>query len=689
MPVKVTSGLEFAQQFRTPGNKDLELPINLRLHDLWIPPSWTGRVRIKGKDIVIKTAKPLFESVGEGSSFEGLTVEINYECSERYAGAFVKRQTAGVTFNKCVVRGSVINSFDPGDLSQATGGLCGIVSVTPEGKPAALFKDCVNYAYIAASNRVGGIAGSANNCAFENCVNEAFINDAAATLDKDGVGGIVGRAVKCFMSGCLNKNIITGKSDVGGIAGRTINSALLSCASFSIVTSPLNTAAYNLGGIAGRAEGTLIADCLNAGKLTCGDDRAAINVGGIIGAGSGVDLFSNKNMSRVTSLFEAVVNKGTKPFGTGGIAGLIDDGGNPSTIIDNTQEGDVSSGENVGGIVGCVRALKPSGPIVIERNYFGDETSLTALRAAGGVLGAAWHTPDECGGEIVVRDNCVAADSITADTAAYRVTGGFFSGQPDARGAQIAAPDETLLTLADNTISRTTRLTGANTDPSCGSFTFTGEGVSLSLPPYWYGADNKNGVNAPDSPPDGMRPAKALRYERSADCRLGQARRDAAELIPMRPEYIDPRQMHLGYSHMTDDGSIGTVYMVKGFETVTNIAYNITVNFMSAVSLSPATGIAFQLAGAGIDADELIETGANGELTLCAMKPGEYTLTRIGSGNSWKVHSGYTLNVGMYGDVKVDDAIYGGIVPVGVDASLLPVYQLLPANVKERLRDHA
>ena len=96
----------------------------------------------------------------------------------------------------------------------------------PEVNGVGLFGSCVSATLIhigiesgsvTGANRVGGIAGYADNCTVINCYNKA---DITGLTNADGVGGIAGVARNSAeIYGCFNLGTITAPMAAGGICG--------------------------------------------------------------------------------------------------------------------------------------------------------------------------------------------------------------------------------------------------------------------------------------------------------------------------------------------------------------------------------------------------------------------------------------------------------------------------------------
>ena len=166
----------------------------------------------------------------------------------------------------------------------------------------------------------------------------SYINVTAKSRNYNNAGGIAGYN-QGTITNCTNMGAITSGSSVGGIVGYNTAGTIENCTNTGSITS---TSTSNQGGRAGgivgyKTDGTII-NCFNIGDVTITNYSKA--AGGIVGenGGSG-NVIDSKNTGTI------VGNKNI-----GGIIGHTD---SSSQIISCVNEGNVSaSGENCGGIIG-------------------------------------------------------------------------------------------------------------------------------------------------------------------------------------------------------------------------------------------------------------------------------------------------------------------------------------------------
>ncbi|MDR1570880.1 MAG: hypothetical protein LBS72_10420 [Oscillospiraceae bacterium] len=692
MPVYIKGAIDFIQQFQSAGDKDLILTRNIVLPNAWPSPAWSGKIILSGQDKIITTSKPLFASVGEGSLFEKVTLDIKYTGGEQNAGGFLKRQTKRVTFRSCTIIGEIRNIYDPLSLDQSTGAFCGTVNC-PDPAAFALFEDCTNYCRIYANSNAGGIVGKAENCVFRRCKNDDEINDAAlqnVNHKKNRVGGIVGYCIGGCAIKCENSGTITGRGAVGGIAGQTDKSFIYENINYGIVTSVKEDNSSHIGGIAGYAAASIIAQCRSEGKLVGNSEYTVRIVGGIVGQSDGSYVVANRNTAPISDGSNMAYQASSAEFGAGGIVGSIRDPleGISSWVKHNVQDADVTGGVCVGGIVGNIHDTNNGSPTLIENNTVNANRYIAGKHAVGGVLGGIWYSKteasassgvplDDGGVAVEIRGNRVAAAMLTADTDVFRITGGFYDRAP---GHQlIAITPETKLTLDDNLAMRWTRMTGAENDTLAGNaYAFRGEGVTPFIAPFWYGANNKNGENAPDARPIGDN--AAMRKESLSECANGITP-TMLKLDIVKNDRIDPRYIHLGDAYPTEDGGIGTKFQISDFYWNPDAKYNVSVRLQSELTSVAIPNVKFELNGDGVS--EEIASNYNGELILCGIKPGTYTLTLNPSfaDAGWLISPEYKLNVLINGRPNIDGK-YTALIDATVDPAYFPGSSALHTNVQ-------
>ena len=83
---------------------------------------------------------------------------------------------------------------------------------------------CINYGYIEGKGKVGGIVGNAENCGIGMCANRKKVTASGALT-----GGIVGNITNGGVGDCYDVAIVYGNERVGGIAGGAENSTIEHC----------------------------------------------------------------------------------------------------------------------------------------------------------------------------------------------------------------------------------------------------------------------------------------------------------------------------------------------------------------------------------------------------------------------------------------------------------------------------
>ena len=196
-----------------------------------------------------------------------------------------------------------------------------------------------------------------------------LINKASVETAENSTGGIISFSrgdIK--INNVQNYSTITGTVDSGGILGKanakiTINNAKNTGNITSVGTRDIS----DVGGIIGdSANSVTINNAKNTGKITGKEG----NIGGIVGRSDGVGLIKIDNAQNSGNIFGA-------SEGAGGIIGYI---GNPITINQVRNSGNITSSSTGGGIVG----------------YTKDQTTINNAQNSGNISG----TSDGAGGII-------------------------------------------------------------------------------------------------------------------------------------------------------------------------------------------------------------------------------------------------------------------------------------------------
>lgn len=185
---------------------------------------------------------------------------------------------------------------------------------------------------------------------------------------------------------------ISGNMTVGGIAGNN-QGTISGCTNYASV----NATTEECGGIAGVNNGTieLCNSLLSEGSNT--KITGAENIGGIVGSNHGV-IRSCNNSIPVEGVGSYLA------FPIGGIAGVGSD--NSATIVECTNNADVTSGIYSGGIVGTVNIQ--DGSQLVIRDCVNNGSVSDGIRT-GGIVGSVNH----CDGNLII-ENCTNNGSISA-----------------------------------------------------------------------------------------------------------------------------------------------------------------------------------------------------------------------------------------------------------------------------------
>jgi len=269
-------------------------------------------------------------------------------------------------------------------------------------KNTGTITNCKVTGEVIGSAKVGGIA-SVNEGTISSCTNEA---DILGTGEE--VGGIVGNSA-VSVSDCKNLGDVTGLSKVGGIAG-TSKGISNSQNEGNIKSTAPASSLTRTGGVVGVSQGE-IRGCTNRGNITA-TASDSIRMGGIAGEiSTNADVKDNTNYGNVTG-----------GNGVGGIAGLfthsVPDAKN--FISGNANEGEISSSNFTGGIIGLV---KFEGNINAELTISGCENRAAAVLSStknhtGGIIGYIESAPADTGTKafIIGCSNKADMDITTANT---------------------------------------------------------------------------------------------------------------------------------------------------------------------------------------------------------------------------------------------------------------------------------
>ena len=345
--------------------------------------------------------------------------------------------------------GSIVDCYTTASVSVLstgpfTGGICG-------GNYGSL-SESQNEATVSGTISVGGIAGESNNLISE-CTNKGNISGTGIH-----VGGITGNNFTVGGTGrityCNNEGIIsTTDYNAGGISGSS--SGVINFSESKSTTKVSGKGA--VGGIIGRNLGS-VEDCISYGELITASDelcggiaginqgkinrcsgtnslnvKCRISVGGIAGrntseinesnseayvygdqsvggaAGENSGIITECNISAsITTLESTLIN-------AGGIAGL-----NTGTISDSEFNGTISSGSNIGGLVGLFNYASGKNPLIENSSNY---ANISGTSSIGGLVGIVYS--ELC---VIENSNNFGTVTATAEQSEYGGLIGFNAG---------------------------------------------------------------------------------------------------------------------------------------------------------------------------------------------------------------------------------------------------------------------
>ena len=164
----------------------------------------------------------------------------------------------------------------------------------------ATVRNLIVNGYIKGTWSIGGIFGYAENCAAENCVNNATLKSTESY-----VGGIAGYSAYTSFINCTNNGEVEGLQEIGGIAGHSSDDSFNICVNNGSVLG-----LQKCGGIAGYATNGNFNRCTNNAGVTAVQSYA----GGIVG------YFEGR-----TAVLKNCINRGTVTGSqyVGGFVGAI------------------------------------------------------------------------------------------------------------------------------------------------------------------------------------------------------------------------------------------------------------------------------------------------------------------------------------------------------------------------------
>ena len=306
-----------------------------------------GKIALK-EDLLEKSFKGNFN--GDNHTISNLYINEKSENGSDMIPLGVFGRTEGNIIKNLTVRGDIITN-----QRSMSGGIVGFTVDTT-------LENCINYVNVTntvGSMGAGGIIGlPTGNTIIKNSMNYGIINGANAT---GGIAGYAGTDSTIFIIDSINKGSVKndyGSSSIGGIIGSSDKLVDTSPGEIIIKNSKNegnliidSTKAFNgIGGLVGYSQGPLtIEDSENDGKVILNTSLDnTLSVGGIVGqitAEANIENCKNNNEIKIDRTnFDKFVS-----YNIGGIVGL--NRGN-TTIIKSTNNGNITNGTYIGGIVG-------------------------------------------------------------------------------------------------------------------------------------------------------------------------------------------------------------------------------------------------------------------------------------------------------------------------------------------------
>ena len=241
------------------------------------------------------------------------------------------------------------------------------------------------------------------------------------------VGAVYGSGMVSGVS--VTGGSVTGGKGVGGVVGMVTNGGTVSGCSNAATVKALT---YNSGGVVGSAYCTTattapaVENCSNSGSVS-----GKTGVGGVVGLSS-ADITGCSNTASVTG-------NGTS------IGGVIGEQKSYGTVSGNTNSGNVTNnggGYGTGGIIGWIRYQNDSSYVQCTRVSVLNNTntgSVSGGNDAGGIVGTVYHTA-------LVSGNTNKAQSLSGTGFAAGIVGNFQIGD----GGE-PADNTNVITITGNT----------------------------------------------------------------------------------------------------------------------------------------------------------------------------------------------------------------------------------------------
>jgi hypothetical protein len=297
-----------------------------------------------------------------GASFENSINTGKVFVSSGFAGGLVGRngQESNATF---------INSANKGNVSgiqsvMSIGGLIGFA----DGKLSVI--SSFNEGNISGLSSVGGLVGEVDeeDSTFTNSTNDGLI------IGDSHIGGFLGNVdsrLNVTIESCINNGIVGSKTNSDQFIGGFIGSGGVSSNYEIKINSSINNGEVNgrsyVGGLIGYGTNLKLDNSINNGQV-----NGTSYVGGIIGSGSG-NVTNSINTRNVLGKSNSI----------GGIIGLAS---STTTITNSMNNGGVSGGSGVGGLVGLVESV--GGQLFVYYSVnLGNVVASNTTTEIGGILG--------------------------------------------------------------------------------------------------------------------------------------------------------------------------------------------------------------------------------------------------------------------------------------------------------------
>lgn len=361
------------------------------------------------------------------------TNNANITLNQHYVGGIIGRSKANEqTVTNCEISGCKNYGKINSSAKNFIAGIAGELS--NDGKITA----CHNYNEITGTQRVVGIvAKTGANAVISECTNNGKI-----TANGQYSGGIVGEFLGSEIEKCDNYADVNAAGYVGGIAGYLKDGTISNCKVLTKDGSKItNNSGNNVGGIVGWSEKGSVSNCSVNIDITA---TSSTYVGGIIGnfyegtasdcdytgqisaasyaggiSGSGGYTKTPKTIKITKCFSNASIS--TSGGNAGGICGIIEPGesGKPSEISECWYNGNMTVGDNSGGIVGQQGKSGGISDVIIENCYTAGTITNKAGQRCGGIAG-------ECYKNSKIR-NCYSTMSISGGGRVFGSIAGRFN----------------------------------------------------------------------------------------------------------------------------------------------------------------------------------------------------------------------------------------------------------------------